>query len=367
MLKACFITHEPSFRENRLFSPEIAPHMHELSEGLRAHGIQCATIDICPPERADFFVIHRLDIVFGQTINALKRNPRASLILFAWEEPVVCGLHEVDILASLDVDRVLCWRDDLSRQSNLVKINIPQPEGEWPGEDRLTFSERKLIVAIDGFKSSKHPNECYSLRRKTLTGLVKAGINIDLYGRGWAECRDEKLQGIWRGEADSKYAVQSNYRFTLCIQNAKGYPGDICEKIFDAFKTGSIPIYHGAPNIADHVPAGCFVDLRDFSSPDELVAFVATFGESDYQRMRQAAKQFMQSGFKEQFAGKAVASTVGRELQTLMRREGGARRRRPMVWALRTLWAVLWSLRSAPRQGKWLAFMYMCRSMIRAR
>ena len=361
MLKACFITHEQAFQENRLFSPEVAPQMHEFSEGLLAYGIQCATSDLCPPEQADFLVINRLDLMFVPVIRALTRNPHARLVLLALEEPVVCGLHEGDILTQLDVDRVFCWRDDLADRRNFVKINIPQSESEWLGADRLKFSERKLIVAIDGFKSSSHPNECYSLRRKTLTGLAKAGIDVDLYGRGWAGCQDETLRGLWRGPTDSKYAVQSNYRFTLCIQNAKDYPGDVCEKIFDAFKTGSIPIYHGAPNIADHVPADCFVDLRAFSAPDELAAFITAFSEDEYQSMRQAANRFMQSGFKEKFSGKAVARTVGSELLDL--KSGAQTARRPIAWAFGTLWSVVRSLRTAPRRGKWLALMYMCRSL----
>lgn len=361
MLKASFITHVPEFQSNRLFSPELVPQFHELSQGLLAYGIECATVDVCLPEQADFLVINRLDLMFGPVIRALTRNPHARLVLLALEEPIVCGLHEEVILTQLDVDRVFCWRDDLVDRRNFVKINIPQSEVEWPGADHLKFNERKLIVAIDGFKSSSHPNECYSLRRETLTGLAKAGIDVDLYGRGWAGCQDETLRGLWRGQADSKYAVQSNYRFTLCIQNARDYPGDVCEKIFDAFKTGSIPIYHGAPNIADHVPADCFVDLRSFSGPDELATFITAFGEGEYQSMRQSANRFMQCGFKEKFSGKAVARIVGSELLDF--KSGKRTARRPVAWALGTLWSVVRSLRTAPRRGKWLALMYMCRSL----
>jgi hypothetical protein len=364
MLKACFITHELAYQANRLFSPEEAPQLYELREEMLAHGIECATVDVCLPEQADYFVVNRLDLVFGQVIGAITKNPSARLILFAWEEPVVCGLHEEDILTRLDVDRVFCWRDDLTDRRNFIKINIPQSQSEWPGADRLKFGERKLIVAIDGFKSSRHPNECYSLRRKTLSGLVESGIDVDLYGRGWAECRDKTLRGIWRGQVDSKYAVQSNYRFTLCIQNSKDYPGDVCEKIFDAFKTGSIPIYHGAPNISQHVPANCFVDLRAFKGPDELAAFITAFSEDEYQRMREAASRFMQNGFREKFTGRAVAGIVANELLDL--KSGEQKVRRPITWALRILWTVAKSLRSAPRREKWISLLYMCRSLKRA-
>ena len=363
MLKACFVTHEPAFQSNRLFSPEVAPQLHELSEGLLGHGIECATVDVCPTEQADYIVVNRLDLVFGQVVEALTKNPSARLVLFAFEEPVVCGVHEQEILTQLDVDRVFCWRDDLADRHNFVKINIPQSQSEWPGADRLNFAERKLIVAIDGFKSSRHPNECYSLRRKVLVGLAEAGIDVDLYGRGWAGCRDDTLRGLWRGQADSKYVVQCNYRFTLCIQNAKEYPGDVCEKIFDAFKTGSIPIYHGAPNISDHVPADCFVDLRAFNGPDELAAFITAFSEDEYQYMRQAASRFMQNGFREKFSGNAVARIVASELLEL--KSGKQKVRRPIAWSLHALWTVVRSLRTAPRGGKWLALMYMCRSLKR--
>lgn len=363
MLKASFITHDPGFYNNQLFAAEVVPQMHELREGLLLHGIQCSTFDVCPPEQADFFVVNRLDLVFGLVIQALKRNPQAILILLAWEEPVVCGLHEEDILLRLDVDRVFCWRDDLAGRKNIIKINIPQAVAAWPTIDHIAYADRKLLVAIDGYKFSNHPNECYSLRRKMLVNLVSAGIQIDLYGRGWDSCNDPVLRGLWRGEVQNKYALQCKYRFTLCIQNARDYPGDICEKIFDAFKTGSIPIYHGAPNITDHVPPECFIDLRDMRNPEVLVQFIKEFSLSDYERMRKAAVAFMQNGFKENFTGLAVANIVGPDIIAL--EHAGVKIRNHILWAVFILLTVFLSLRKPPRFGKWISLLYMCRSLAR--
>ena len=40
------------------------------------------------------------------------------------------------------------------------------------------------------------------------------------------------------------------------------------EKFYDPLLTGSVPVYLGAPNVAEHAPAAqCYIDVRDFAGP----------------------------------------------------------------------------------------------------
>jgi len=296
---------------NALF--ENSP-MSNFKKILESYNIKCDTNDCCNPEKSDFLVFHRLDLVIDKVYRAIRNNTKCKLILFAFEEPVVCGLHEEDILPFLDLDHVFCWRDDLLEFEHVVKANIPQ-DLTIPVYKDIDFHNRKAIIAIDGNKSSRHPNEAYSLRRSVIKELLHAGVEVDMYGRDWHRSQDSILKSIWLGEVERKLPIQSQYRLTLCIQNSKNYPGNICEKIFDAFKAGSIPIYHGAPNIEKYIDPNCFIDLRGFYDNKSLSDFVLTFTEIQYNEKRKAIDTFMHSESSFCFSGEYLARSFVGQIQ----------------------------------------------------
>jgi len=68
----------------------------------------------------------------------------------------------------------------------------------------------------------------------------------------------------------TKLETLSRYKFTLAFENsfAEDY---VTEKFFDAIVAGSVPVYLGAPNIADFAPGDrCFIDVAAFAGPREL-------------------------------------------------------------------------------------------------
>lgn len=369
MRKICFFIHHPEMGQNALFERGAEngggpSAMADFRRRMTEVGYTCDTDDVCPPEQADIFMFHRLDLVCGKLAKALSRNPRAILALLAFEEPVICGLHEEDLLPRLDLDAIFTWRDDLLDGGRMIKVNIPQPLGKDPGSSFVPFSDRKLVVSIEGFKSSRHPREQYSLRREVLRGLVNAGVEVDLFGRGWSNCEEKSLRDIWRGEVDDKAAVQRNYRFSLCIQNARDYPGDVCEKIFDAMKTGSVPIYRGASNIEDHVSKDCYLDLRDFDSVAALAAKLESMDENEYRQMQEAGQAFLRSDLPARFSGVALADAVAPVLEALSGRQ--RKSRSGLAWLVTLFLSVVRSLWSAPRETKLLSLKLMVRSALQA-
>ncbi len=47
------------------------------------------------------------------------------------------------------------------------------------------------------------------------------------------------------------------------------------EKFFDPLVAGSVPVYLGAPNVADFAPdAYSYIDVADSSGPDEVAAYL---------------------------------------------------------------------------------------------
>lgn len=71
----------------------------------------------------------------------------------------------------------------------------------------------------------------------------------------------------WR---DEKLEIIKNYKFTIAFENeqAKNY---VTEKIFQPLLIGSIPIYWGAPNIAEYFNPNCYINIDDYESFEEVL------------------------------------------------------------------------------------------------
>jgi len=116
-------------------------------------------------------------------------------------------------------------------------------------------------------------NAC--LHESRLKAIDYFGNNggIDLYGAGWEAMGGLPLdwakrlllnRGITaRGACGSKLQTLRDYQYAICYENC-AIPGYITEKIIDCFVAGVIPIYLGAPDINQHIPAAAFL------APNEL-------------------------------------------------------------------------------------------------
>lgn len=76
------------------------------------------------------------------------------------------------------------------------------------------------------------------------------------------------------------------------MHNIRGY---ITEKIHHCFFAGSVPIYWGASNITDYIPAHCFIDRRNFSTEQELYHALVHMPESEYENYIKNIENYLQS------------------------------------------------------------------------
>ncbi|MCL4487628.1 MAG: glycosyltransferase family 10 [Chloroflexi bacterium] len=128
-----------------------------------------------------------------------------------------------------------------------------------------------------------------------------------LYGAGW----DQPIAGFgpeysraaraaFAGTIDGPYQrkrqVLSRYKFALCFENC-AFPGYVTEKIFDCLLAGSIPVYFGAPDVTDFVPAETFIDLRRFSGWSELHDALRRVTEPEASRYLDAARGFLSGAY----------------------------------------------------------------------
>ena len=126
---------------------------------------------------------------------------------------------------------------------------------------------------------------------------------IDLYGAGWEvmaglprewASRLEKNMGIKKlGICNNKLQVLKDYRFAICYENC-ALAGYITEKIIDCFVAGVIPIYHGAPDVSDHISAKAFLSGGDWSF-NRLQHQMDLLHEDEARSIIQCGREYLQS------------------------------------------------------------------------
>ncbi|MBG6174927.1 hypothetical protein IWQ55_002752 [Labrenzia sp. EL_208] len=174
-------------------------------------------------------------------------------------------------------------------------------------EDFKAFSERKLLCNFSGNKSSSHPAELYSARVDLIRFMEQhAPEDFDHYGYGW-----DTSFSSWRGPVRDKLGVMASYRFNLAYENSSREKGYVTEKIFDTLNAKSVPIYWGAEDISDFVPASTYVDRRNFTSNQELLTYLQSMKEDEWQSYLKASDDFLQSpAYRKKFTPNAIVEQL---------------------------------------------------------
>lgn len=73
---------------------------------------------------------------------------------------------------------------------------------------------------------------------------------------------------------EGRLAVMARHKFTLAFENSMS-PDYVTSKFFDPLVAGSVPVYRGAPNVAEFAPGPrSYIDASDFSGPAELAGYL---------------------------------------------------------------------------------------------
>ena len=92
---------------------------------------------------------------------------------------------------------------------------------------------------------------------------------------------------------DKKRTI-ANYKFALYFENTV-YHGYLTEKIIDCFVAGVIPIYFGDPMVERIIPPEIFIDMRNYSTWDDLYAKIRSIDKIEGEKMIQSARHFLES------------------------------------------------------------------------
>ena len=285
---------------------------------------------------ADVHVIQEMDARHGRELCRLGAVPS---VLVMFESPLV-AYRSVDRLMRSDVAFAHCigpqpifarvpalrqsrhwplsfpsyWRDLFPaplpwmqrKHAVLVAANKYWRERKWAAVRNANDAFRALKKTYRQFLSATY-RSCQQLQlhdtRLDLLQVLGAHDMIEVFGRGWNDtgnmppCQAAKLAGIhsaFKGACDDKHELLSRYKFTIAFENT-AYPGYVTEKVIDAMVASSVPLYLGAPDIVEQVPAEAFVDARAFGSVDRLAEYMEQMTGTEATAIIDAGQAFLRS------------------------------------------------------------------------
>lgn len=196
-------------------------------------------------------------------------------------------------------DRVLTWNDELldnvkyfknnfTTDFDLNNLNVTEEE----------FNSRKMLFIMNTVKNNPHPDCLYGHRVFASQYFTRQAIfDFDIYGRGW----DIRQFPTYRGHVENKMETMRKYKFCLAYENCRHAVGYITEKMIDCISAGVVPIYYGAPNVADYIPEGCFIDVRKTDDYGKILDTMQQMTYDQYMGYMQAMSDFVHSEKSEQF------------------------------------------------------------------
>ncbi|WP_334188950.1 glycosyltransferase family 10 domain-containing protein [Noviherbaspirillum sp.] len=312
----CFDASSPDNRDGS-FAPLIA-----LRKLLGSHGIELNTADLNAEG----------EVAFELHLNAHATQTPSPCYLLSLETPLIHPPNG-DPKNWRKYRRIFTWDDTAIDNVKFVKINFPNTLA-IPDVDGFRYRDRFCCI-IAGNKSSAviDDRELYSERVQVIRWFERnAPSDFDLYGTDWdlppafpgrigrvmekaSRLRNRYMPlgrpfPSYRGRVTAKKTVLSATRFSFCYENVQRLSGYVTEKIFDCFFSGCVPVYLGADNIADHVPADCFVDRRNFSDIADTYRYLKAMEEPTFRGFQERIASFLASDAARPFSTATFAQTI---------------------------------------------------------
>ena len=295
--------------ENGIFEPFII-----LKKKLSSQKISINTIDLINDfKKLDLLIVSRHENNIHKIFDVIKLNPTIRILLISTEEISVALTQAKNLLEIGLFDRILTWRDNEIDGKLFFKYNYWNPHRKYQFNSKKS---RKLLCLINSYKKnyyrSKH--NIY-FKRFELIEFFNNREEFDLYGHGWRKYKF--FLKCYKGSVKNKIETYQNYDFAFIFENSNNEKGGISEKLWDAFASGCIPIYYGAPNVLDYIPGDCFIDFRNFSDLSELLVFLQKMPVSLKRNKRIAIEKFMSSKDYENFTSEGFCKTIIKNIDQL--------------------------------------------------
>lgn len=336
-----FYSHTKQFNNNKMFLDPGSPIGDNLmypfvllAQRLKELGHKASTIDTDNINDFDAIVFIEFPGIENRYFKYLTENDFKNLYLITFESPIIKP-DNYNTKNHKYFKKIFTWEDNLVDNKKYFKINYSHKIPEKP--DLNAQKKEKLCAIIASNKFAHNANELYSERRNAIRWFENSHPeNFDLYGVGWdrynfyGEFFGIKLARLnrirfltkllaphypsYKGGVKSKNETYKDYKFSICYENAKDFNGYITEKIFDCFMAGCVPVYLGASNITQHIPADCFIDKRKFKTYEELYKYIKNMPDEEYIKYLNAIENFLKSGKSYPFSAEYFSNTLIKEI-----------------------------------------------------
>jgi len=316
----------PAFNQNRMFTQSVQAQGHDwtassrlLGQTMQSMGHQVATLDMQPLSWFDKVFFSDYPTRRNRYFRGLLRSghPDINLII---NEPSIVRPDSYDPVVHKPFRRVMTYKKELCAKDPSKYVLFQLPCMPQPRTEPLPFAQRKLCCLIQSYMVLHKPTALFSERIRAARWFeANAPRDFDLMGTEWDRILlPSRLSGlnfalraayrrVWPltlikfrqfpsyigPNVKGKHRTLLDYRFCLSYENSVE-TDYISEKLFDCFYAGCVPVYQGAPNITDYVPAGTFVDKRKFSYED-LYRYLSNMPEGEYNGYLQAAEAYLRS------------------------------------------------------------------------
>jgi len=335
-----FYNYTKQFNKNKMFLDASSPIGDDLmypffylGQQLEKMGHKVGTIDMDDIKKFDAIVFIEFPGFKNTYFKKIVKNNFKNLYLILLESPIVKPDNYIKENHTY-FKKIFTWADELVDNKKYFKI---QYSHNIPTEFNFSLGKKeKLCTIISSNKNEHHPKELYSERIKAIRWFENNHPeNFDLYGKGWDRyhfegtflgikiARLNRLKFLtkllrpyyssYRGSIKSKKETYQKYKFAICYENTQ-YNGYITEKIFDCFLGGCVPIYLGAQNITDHIPANTFIDKRKFDTYEKLYDYIINMPEKEYLNYLNAIKNFLKNDKAYPFSAEYFANTIIKQI-----------------------------------------------------
>ncbi|GMI00224.1 hypothetical protein TrST_g8621 [Triparma strigata] len=195
---------------------------------------------------------------------ALRKSADASVYeLRGYRAPY--GDDKMSILLQMEGEHYYPIRMDGYDVENTYRWSSPikKPYFEWVhyAGERDIQNPSVEPNAIDGVSFLARNCGSRNDREGVVRQLMAAGIRVD----AMSSC----LHNHPKPANDDKVTIMRGYKFHAAFENGnvRDY---VTEKVYLALAAGTVPIYLGAPNINEFVPAGSIINVADFDSVEAL-------------------------------------------------------------------------------------------------
>lgn len=292
-----------------------------MREKFKCYGIEVNTDDVNSGR----------ELVFALHMDVQKQSDFVPCYLLMLETAQVCPSNGISLYWKR-YNKIFTWNDDLVDGNRFIKINFPNPIQVNPMDGFSSRDRFCCLIASNRALAVRDDKNLYPARVQAIRWFeTNAPEDFDLYGVDWdiPEVRTGLIGKVarrfwrllsryvylqpfpsYRGRVDHKCDVLKRTKFSICYENVRDLPGYITEKIFDCFFSGCVPVYWGASNITDYIPADCFIDRRQFPDIQAVYHFLREMTEQEFIGYQQRIAAFLQSDAAYPFSSEFFAETI---------------------------------------------------------